>query len=189
MALVDVLSELEPAPPGRKPWADFVFDITRHVESASADIGEHRLDARAESPEGEIGWDAQDRDGLLVVWGAVELASVAAPTGRLLGLYETWWLASRRAVAAVPRLGALAVGIDRDPREINGQPLRMKLFFEPIEDGAGGAKVDDRAEIFLNVDLSARRTRLLEKDPEHREPPLRRLAGEVAPLQRGSLSA
>jgi hypothetical protein len=54
-----------------------------------------------------------------------------------------------------------AIALEGDPRDLGKGPVRIKLFFEPDEE-------EGYAEVFTNIDLSARRLEVREKDPEYR---------------------
>jgi hypothetical protein len=67
---------------------------------------------------------------------------------------------------------ASAVSLHGDPRSLETGPVKWKLFFE--EDDP-----DRYGELFLDLDLRARRLRLGEKDNEYRKAIVAALSGGV----------
>jgi len=62
-----------------------------------------------------------------------------------------------------------AIALEGHPPAVAGELVKLKLFFE--------ADFEERyAEVYLNIDLDARRVELHEKDPDYRRPLVRALA-------------
>lgn len=81
----------------------------------------------------------------------------------------------QRPHAMRPRVFFAAIALAGRPVDIEREAVKLKLFHE-----ADFSRVN-YAEVFLNVDLVARRIELREKDPEYRGPLVRALAESREP--------
>jgi hypothetical protein len=91
----------------------------------------------------------------------MESDALAMALSRLYGLPHA-------GLRMLPEIRTEAVGLASDPRLIESEPVKMKLFFHSENE-------DRYAEMFLNIDRRAQTVELHEKDPEYRKDLVRAL--------------
>lgn len=218
MALVNALSELEDVEDGEKPWCDLVFDITT-CETVERDepgglvrciVGQAMADLNGE--EIGFGFEMPTQDAWqrfeIPVQGApplyasrISLVSIGAPTDRLLHCYEGWFAEPVEGAVPVPSTSHAVARLTCSAVSLSGvtdpyySAMPCKLTFEadassaePAESGPAEADFFG-AELYFNVDLTAKKAWLREKDPEYRQYLLGFLSGKWrtvpdVPLQR-----
>lgn len=180
MAFVDVLSELEDPGDGSKPWCDLVFDLTtletRAIPGnaagkrliAGTGLASHKgVDVGFGFEIPLIGWVPSKRIGdtdLTIHFGAVSLLSIGEPTDRLIALFEDYFEIPSAGVNARARNDCKAALLGGSIALSKPFQAKTKLFFD-FDD------VDDHyAELFFNIDTAKKQLRLMEKDPDYREP-------------------
>ena len=95
-------------------------------------------------------------------WGSVTLRSIGPESDAFAMSLSRLYGIPNPALRMLPEIRAEAVGLASDPRLIESQPVKMKLFFH--------SESDQRyAEVFLNIDRRAQTVEFHEKDREYRK--------------------
>jgi len=116
-------------------------------------------------------WKAKPiEDGSITFyWGRVTLRRSGAASDAFVTALSKLYASVAPAKSMLAEINAQAVGLGEDPRKLAETPAKMKLFFH--------SEIEARyAEVFPNVDLSARLVQFREKDPEYRENLVRALS-------------
>jgi len=176
--MIDALSEIEDLGEGHT-WFKLVFDITgtQHTEHALI------LRAIAESPVGEVGFEAQIplhgwkeqelRGDIHVDWGKVALRSIGRSTDSLLKLLEQQFQLPESGAVVAPELVCTAVLLADDPDQLESAEMHTKLFFDSL----ANEDPSSYGELYFNFDVPARKAYLMEKDEEYRAPIVGWLSG------------
>jgi len=118
-------------------------------------------------------WKATPLSGSdFLYFGKVSLRSLGEDSNRFVALLARLYKVSQPSRPMLVKLELVAVGLADDPSKVMTTPVRMKLFFDPDDEGSG------EAEVYVNVDVAARKLQFNEKDPEYREPLVRALTEE-----------
>ena len=110
-------------------------------------------------------WNEQVIDEeLTVLWGKIRLSSRGDMSDRMVRALDELYETAIGADAMTDTGELTAVALSGSPPLVRESPVKMKVFFH--DDGP----VDRYGEVFLNIDLSAARIELHEKDPDYRRP-------------------
>jgi hypothetical protein len=118
-------------------------------------------------------WDEKPVDSmnLTLYWGKACIHSIGADSDAFLKLLADRYQLELAAANMRLHIEVAVVGLANDPRLVQSNPTKMKVFFNANTDR-------NYAEVFLNLDLNAKVLEFHEKDPEYRAPLLRALSGE-----------
>lgn len=107
-------------------------------------------------------------------WGTVAIRSLGQSSDAFVALLVRKYGLPGPARPMLSEIHAQAVGLNTDPRQLEGCPAKMKLFFH--------SEIEDRyAEVYINVDLEAKVVQFHEKDPEYRVNLVRALTEDALP--------
>ena len=108
--------------------------------------------------------------------GRATLLSIGPESDRLVAVLDGLYGTAAGASAMRNEIEVSAVGLLTDPRRLDAQPLRMKLFFNAEHEGQA-----DYAEAFLNVDAKEGTIGFHEKDHDYRPALIRALSEAASP--------
>jgi len=137
-----------------------------------------RVTVRAEeSPGQDLG------DGFVVYPAVVTLASTGPASDAFVRVLAEAWGIGDTPSGMVSSLELTALALEGRPDRIRHEPVKLKLFHETnFPEAAGGATDEadenedqDYFEMYLNIDVTAGRFRLSEKDPDYRQAIIRGL--------------
>ncbi len=158
-------------------WVNLDFRIVRATRGPNGERffegrGTHRGQAVALAAVLEADWDEKPLGdtGALVYWGRGALLSVGPESDALVATLDDLYKTKLGATRMRPQVEFLAAGMGEDPRRVEEQPVKIKIFFN----SDGGEKT--YAEAYLNLSLAESRLGFHEKDWEYRPPLLRALA-------------
>jgi hypothetical protein len=155
---------------------DLLFYVQEHKRLPDGSqsirgLGTHK--GRALSLEVILGptWQAEylSKDVPLVTYrGVVTYRSTGADSDAFVQVLDELYgtKLAPKAMAAEARF--TGISLDGDPRDLTKGPVKIKLFFE-----SGGQ--DDYAELYTDIELTARRLEVHEKDEGYRLPVVRAL--------------
>lgn len=103
-----------------------------------------------------------EHDAVTFYWGSVTLRSIGLESDALAMALSRLYGLAHAGLRMLPEIRAEAVGLASDPRLIESEPVKMKLFFHSGNEAR-------YAEVFLNIDRRAQIVELHEKDPEYRK--------------------
>ncbi len=120
-------------------------------------------------------WKAKATDDGAVVfyWGYAQLRSTGEESDGFVRLLAEMYERPGLEISMPRRIEVEAVGLANDPAKVLTSPTKMKFFFNP------DSEEEDYAEVFLNLDIPAKKLEFHEKDPEYREPLLRALGAGI----------
>lgn len=109
-------------------------------------------------------WKAQpvDNSDITMYVGAVVLQSIGAASDEFVTALAKLYGASTSRLRMLPEIRTEAIGLGTDPRRMEQEPTKLKLFFYPEDE-------ERYAEAYLNIDRVAGVVEFHEKDPEYRE--------------------
>lgn len=99
-------------------------------------------------------------------WGSGQFRSVGQESDNFVHLLAEMYQRPDLQASMPARIAVEAVGLANDPSDVFKSPTKMKFFFNSDSD-------KNYAEVFLNLDIPAKKLEFHEKDPEYREPLLR----------------
>lgn len=102
-------------------------------------------------------------------WGSGQFRSLGQESDNFVQLLAKMYKHPDVRASMTRRIEVEAVGLANDPSDVLTTPTKMKLFFNSNSE-------KDYAEVFLNLDIPAKKLEFHEKDPEYREPLLRAFA-------------
>ena len=94
-------------------------------------------------------------------WGTATWRTLGSTSDKFVTSLATLYGLSPPAGPMLDHVAIQVVGLASDPSQVMSQPVKMKLFFGADE---------GYAEVYLNIDVAARRVEFHEKDPEYRQP-------------------
>jgi len=158
-------------------WADLDFSLTR---VAPLPGGRRYLEARGLHEGRRVGfavtlggrWSEREVEeaGGLFYHGQATLLSIGPESDRLVAAVDQLYGTVVGATSMRPEIEVTAVGLLTDPRLLDAQPVRMKLFFNAGKEGG-----PDYAEAFLNVSVPEGTIQFHEKDHTYRAALIRAL--------------
>jgi hypothetical protein len=133
--------------------------------------GRYRFEARAAHKGRPVAfavalsttWNAQEVEGTTVSlhWGEAQLISVGNESDGFVQALDEVYGTGLGVLQMRGNVKFLAVSLAGHPLRIEGEPIKLKLFFEH--------EADDRyAEVYLNCDSEESRVEFHEKDPDYR---------------------
>jgi hypothetical protein len=151
-------------------WADLDFKLTRVVPLAGGrryleghGLHEGKRLGFAVTLGGQWSEKPMEEAGGIFYWGQATLLSIGPESDRMVAALDKLYATNAGASEMGHEIEVVVVGLLTDPRQLDLQPARMKLFFNADHEGK-----PDYAEAFLNVDLSESSIQLHEKDQEYR---------------------
>jgi len=107
-------------------------------------------------------WNVQKlEDTEPLYWGEAQLSSLGNESDAFIEILDQLYETKLGALRMRPNTSFTAVSLGGDPRKLEREPLKMKLFFE--------ANADELyAEFYLNCDAAQSRVQFHEKDPDYR---------------------
>jgi hypothetical protein len=103
-----------------------------------------------------------EHESITFYWGFVTLRSIGHESDALVVALSRLYGIAHAGLQMLPEIKAEAVGLASDPRLIESEPVKMKLFFNSEND-------ERYAEVFLNIDRRGQLVEFHEKDPEYRK--------------------
>lgn len=189
--MIHVFCNLEEESGDARPLCDMTFEIVEKSFDDADGAWRLMCRADADS-DGVVGFrvdipmsgwneqiDGEGEEAFHSFWGKAQLHSQGVESDRLINLIAGYYgvepespvrSGGLRALfqkapngrSFVDQIDCLAVGIASDPRNVESEPVHLKLFFDDgIENGR-------YAEVFLDVDLPSGFLMLNEKDEEYR---------------------
>jgi hypothetical protein len=160
-------------------------DLTAGSEEGFADLclkmnglvreqdGKYRFEARAIHEGRHVAfavtlgsvWDVQKLEDMdePLYWGEAQLSSLGNESDAFIQILDQLYETGFGALRMRRNVDFAAVSLAGDPRQLEREPLKMKLFFE--------ADVDDLcAEFYLNCDAARSLVQFHEKDTDYRGP-------------------
>jgi hypothetical protein len=119
-------------------------------------------------------WEVQKLEDMEqpLYWGETQLISLGEESDLFIQTLDRLYETKVGAVRMRHNVDFTAVSLGGNPRGLETEPLKMKLFFE--------ADPDERyAEFYLNCDVAQRRVEFHEKDPEYRRAVVLALSQEM----------
>jgi hypothetical protein len=159
---------------GEDGWVDLDLPLIDFRVRADAyrTVAKGLLDGTIVGIDVEIGshWDPKptEHEDVTFYWGSVTLRSIGPESDALVTALARLYGIPSTAPRMLPEIRAEAVGLASDPRLIESERVKMKLFFHSDNN-------DRYAEVFLNIDRRAQLVELHEKDQEYRKNLLRAL--------------
>ena len=98
---------------------------------------------------------------LVLYWGRAELVSTGIESDAFLRLIDEVYGTAVGHARMRERVPFLVVSLAGDPSRLEGEPAKMKFFFE--------SETEDRdAEFYVNIDVKTRSVQFHEKDADYR---------------------
>jgi hypothetical protein len=151
-------------------WADLDFKLTRVVPLPGGrryleghGLHEGKRVGFAVTLGGQWSEKPMEEAGGIFYWGQATLLSIGPESDRMVTALDKLYGTNAGASEMSHEIEVSVVGLLTDPRQIDQQPARMKLFFNADHEGK-----PDYAEAFLNVAPAENSIQLHEKDQEYR---------------------
>ncbi len=96
-------------------------------------------------------------------WGNGRFRSLGQESDNFVRLLSEMYQRPALHASMQARIEVEAVGLNNGPPDVFKAPTKMKLFFKPYS-------TKEYAEVYLNLDIPAKKLEFHEKDPEYREP-------------------
>jgi hypothetical protein len=163
---------------GEDGWVDLDLPLTEFKGDSNVYrlIAKGLLDGTSVGLRVEIDghWNSKPtEDGAVTLyWGSVTLRSIGLESDALAVALSRLYGYPHAGLRMLPEIRAEAVGLASDPRLIESEPVKMKLFFHSENE-------ERYAEVFLNIDRGAQIVELHEKDPEYRKNLIRALTEQA----------
>ncbi|MGJ3648851.1 hypothetical protein ACLB0R_10300 [Sphingomonas sp. GlSt437] len=170
--MIDAFCNLE-AIDGNQPWCDLSFEVVSKRQALFSDRNTLTIEAVADGrPIGLAivsranDWRYQRvenvQEELGFWWGKLTLLTVGAKSDALLATWRNYF-GLPGASSFAREIVCRAVALSGDPRRMDEEVVRAKLFFD-------NGEPDEYAELFCIVDLAGGFAALNEKDPDYRSP-------------------
>jgi hypothetical protein len=162
-------------------WADLDFKLTR---LAPLPGGRRYLEGHGLHQGKRVGFavtlggqwseSPMEEAGGTLYQGQATLLSIGPESDRMLAVLDGLYGTNLGASAMHDEIEVAAVGLLTDPRQLDEQPVRMKLFFNADHEGQ-----PDYAEAFLNVVVPEGTIQFHEKDHDYRGALIRALSDKA----------
>ena len=157
-------------------FVDLAFTISssKKLESGSYEIvvkGNLKGDKVGFAIELLPSWKPQEVEGIedAFYWGEAFFRNTGSDSETFIKSLASLYGATLSNATVPDRVHAQVVGLACNPEQLEVSPCKMKFFFNP--DG----EEDLYSEVFINIDLAAKRLEFNEKDNGYRAPLLRSL--------------
>jgi hypothetical protein len=163
---------------GEDGWVDLDLPLTEFKDRSNVYrlVAKGLLDGTSVGLRVEIDghWNPKptEHDAVTFYWGSVTLRSMGLESDALAMALSRLYGLPHAELRMLPEIRTEAVGLASDPRLIESEPVKMKLFFHSENE-------ERYAEVFLNIDRRAQIVELHEKDPEYRKNLVRALTERV----------